>query len=87
MWAVIFRYRPLDCLGAGLPVQKLHIIRLAERELMWKLQDAKNRFSAAVEAALGGEPQHVTRRGKPAVVVTGNIRHFKPAGVAVLDPF
>ena len=35
----------------------------------WKLQDAKNKFSAVVDAAIGGEPQHVTRRGKPAVVV------------------
>lgn len=36
---------------------------------MWSLQDAKNRFSAVVDAALAGEPQEVTRRGKPAVVV------------------
>jgi len=36
---------------------------------MWTLQDAKNRFSAVVEAALAGHPQEVTRRGKPAVVV------------------
>lgn len=35
----------------------------------WPLQDAKNKFSAVVNAALDGEPQHVTRRGKPAVVV------------------
>ena len=35
----------------------------------WALQDAKNRFSAVVDAALAGEPQQVTRRGKPAVVV------------------
>ena len=35
----------------------------------WKLQDAKNKFSAVVDAAIAGEPQHVTRRGKPAVVV------------------
>ena len=35
----------------------------------WQLQDAKNRFSAVVDAALTGEPQRVTRRGKPAVVV------------------
>ena len=35
----------------------------------WALQDAKNRFSAVVAAALAGEPQRVTRRGKPAVVV------------------
>ena len=36
---------------------------------MWTLQDAKNRFSAVVEAALRGEPQAVSRRGQPAVVV------------------
>ena len=35
----------------------------------WSLQDAKNRFSAVVEAATRGVPQRVTRRGKPAVVV------------------
>ena len=35
----------------------------------WPLQEAKNRFSAVVEAALAGDPQRVTRRGKPAVVV------------------
>lgn len=35
----------------------------------WRLQDAKAQFSQVVEAALQGEPQHVTRRGKEAVVV------------------
>ena len=35
----------------------------------WPLQDAKNRFSAVVDAALAGDPQRVTRRGEPAVVV------------------
>ena len=35
----------------------------------WQLQEAKNRFSAVVEAALTGEPQEVTRRGKPVVVI------------------
>lgn len=35
----------------------------------WSLQDAKNRFSAVVDAAVAGEPQLVTRHGKPAVVV------------------
>ena len=35
----------------------------------WPLQDAKNRFSAVVDAALAGDPQRVTRRGRPAVVV------------------
>lgn len=36
---------------------------------MWNLQDAKTRFSTVVADALAGRPQHVTRRGKPAVVV------------------
>lgn len=36
---------------------------------MWTVQDAKNRFSAMVDAAMAGVPQEVTRRGKPAVVV------------------
>lgn len=36
---------------------------------MWTLQDAKNRFSALVDAALAGRPQEVTRRGRPAVVI------------------
>ena len=36
---------------------------------MLTLQDAKNRFSAVVEAALAGRPQEVSRRGKPAVVI------------------
>ncbi len=35
----------------------------------WSLQDAKNKFSAVVDAAVTGEPQTVTKRGVPAVVV------------------
>jgi antitoxin Phd len=35
----------------------------------WSLRDAKNRFSAVVEAAQRGEPQLVTKRGAAAVVV------------------
>ncbi len=35
----------------------------------WQLQDAKNQFSKVVAAALHGEPQHVTRRGREVVVV------------------
>ena len=31
----------------------------------WTLQDAKNRLSAVVNAALEGAPQTVTRRGGP----------------------
>lgn len=39
------------------------------REARWRLQDAKTQFSQVVEAALQGNPQHVTRRGHEAVVV------------------
>ena len=51
---------------------------------VWPLQDAKNRFSAVVDAALGGTPQQVTRRGKPAVVVLAvedyeRLRHLERA--------
>jgi antitoxin Phd len=35
----------------------------------WSLQDAKNSFSAVVDAAVAGEPQLVTRHGRPAVVI------------------
>ena len=35
----------------------------------WRLQDAKAQFSAVVDAALNGQAQYVTRRGKRAVVV------------------
>lgn len=37
--------------------------------MQWSLHDAKNKFSAVVEAAQAGEPQLVTKRGKAAVVV------------------
>ena len=42
---------------------------------MLTLQDAKNRFSAVVEAALRGRPQEVSRRGKPAVVVLSLVEY------------
>ena len=35
----------------------------------WLLRDARNKFSEVVNAALTGEPQLVTRRGRPVVVV------------------
>jgi prevent-host-death family protein len=37
--------------------------------MMWTVQDAKNKFSAVVDAAMAGTPQEVSRRGKPAVVI------------------
>lgn len=44
---------------------------------MLTLQDAKNRFSAVVEAALAGRPQAVSRRGKPAVVVISAVEYAR----------
>ena len=38
-------------------------------EAIWTLQDAKNRFSAVVDAATRSGPQKVTRRGKWVSVV------------------
>lgn len=50
---------------------------------MWNLQDAKNRFSAVVEAALAGQPQQVTRRGKPAVMVVAVSEYERLVNAAV----
>ncbi len=55
----------------------------------WALQDAKNRFSAVVDAALAGTPQRVTRRGTPAVVVVAveeyeRLRHLEKAEAPTL---
>ena len=55
----------------------------------WPLQDAKNRFSAVVDAALAGNPQRVTRRGKPVVVVLAvdeyeRLRHMEKAAAPSL---
>lgn len=44
---------------------------------MWTVQDAKNKFSAVVDAALAGTPQEVTRRGKPAVVVLSSAEYHR----------
>jgi prevent-host-death family protein len=49
------------------PAQLARVITMGTPR--WSLQDAKNRFSNVVDAALAGEPQTVTRRGRPAVVV------------------
>lgn len=49
---------------------------------MISLQDAKNRFSAVVDAALAGHPQQVSRRGKPAVVVLSVDEYHRLLGQA-----
>lgn len=44
---------------------------------MLSLQDARNSFSAVVAAALDGRPQHVSRRGRPAVVVISEAEYAR----------
>ena len=51
----------------------------------WPLQDAKNKFSALVNAALAGEPQRVTRRGQPAVVVLSAEEYERLRGLEKAD--
>ena len=56
---------------------------------MWKLEDAKARFSEVVRRAHRQGPQYVTVRGKPAVVVidVDDFEHLMPAQnrVALVD--
>ena len=46
----------------------------------WALQDAKNRFSEVVEAALQGQPQVVTRRGVDTAVVLSHDQFMQLSG-------
>jgi antitoxin Phd len=48
----------------------------------WKLEDAKARFSEMVRLAEGGVPQHVTVRGRPAVVVLAAADYTRLAAAA-----
>lgn len=50
---------------------------------MWSVQDAKNRFSAVVDAALAGQPQEVTLCGKPPVVVLSSQEYLRLLNAAV----
>lgn len=43
----------------------------------WRLQDAKNQFSKVVDAALHGQPQHVTRHGREVVVVIAADEYYR----------
>ncbi|MEZ5615184.1 MAG: type II toxin-antitoxin system Phd/YefM family antitoxin [Rhodocyclaceae bacterium] len=59
------------------------------RKSAWQLQDAKNHFSEVVDAALQGRPQHVTRRGREAVVVlaTSDFRRLTRAERGAAESF
>lgn len=51
----------------------------------WRLQDAKAQFSQVVDAALHGEPQHVTKHGREAVVVLSEASYQALKASARLD--
>ncbi len=44
-------------------------MQMKKPDKVWKLQDAKNRFSEVFERALTEGPQIISRRGKSQVVV------------------
>ena len=49
--------------------------------ITWQLQTAKNRFSELVKEAVRGEPQLVTRNGKPVVYVVDYERYHDRLGL------
>lgn len=51
----------------------------------WTLQDAKNRFSEVVRAALDSGPQTVTRHGAPAVVIVAAADYDRQPAVSLFD--
>ncbi len=55
------------------------------RVTRWALQDAKNRFSEVVEAALRGEPQVVTRRGIETAVVISHDEYTRLTAAVAAD--
>ncbi len=56
-------------------------------DAIWKLQDAKARFSELVRRARTGEPQHVTVHGEEAVVVVDPKRFdIRPKAAAPAEP-
>lgn len=55
------------------------------RPAQWQLQTAKAQLSELVEAALRGEPQRITRRGKDAVMVLSEQAYVALKGSAKKD--
>ena len=54
----------------------------ANASARWALQDAKNRFSEVVDAALRGKPQIVTRRGVETAVILSHAEYERIVGGA-----
>lgn len=47
----------------------------------WPIQEAENRLGDVADAAIAGEPQELTRRGKPAVVVIAATDYERPCSL------
>jgi prevent-host-death family protein len=57
-----------------------------QRHMVWKLADAKNRFSEVVNLALHIGPQTVTRRGEKVIVMSEKAyRKLRGVNVSFLD--
>ena len=54
-------------------------------ERIWQLQEAKNKFSELVERAAEGEPQVVTKRGKPTAVLVSATEYARLKGQSGLS--
>jgi len=54
---------------------------------VWALQDAKSKFSSVVDRAYAIEPQIVTRRGKPVVVMISyrEYQELTPSAHSAID--
>ena len=68
------------------------LVRLVRKDVktmnsIWALQDAKSKFSAVVDRAYAIEPQIVTRRGKPVVVMISyrEYREHMPSARSSID--
>jgi prevent-host-death family protein len=48
--------------------------------MAWQLAEAKNRFSEIVDLAMNEGPQHVSKRGEPAVVIVSEVEFQKLKG-------
>lgn len=55
------------------------------RSTQWQMQTAKAQLSELVEAALRGEPQRITRRGRDAVVVLSEQAYVALKSSAKMD--
>lgn len=65
------------------PEQRPDDVAAGQAATSWKLEDAKARFSEVVRLAERGVPQHVSVRGRPAVVILAQADYARLASAAV----